>query len=74
MHMAAAIVASYSSTCEKCKAINFKVCAGADVTLKSLWATKICHGRLGFESPQPKNTQPGWESTRGVENRPFVLV
>lgn len=24
------------------------------------------------ESPQPKNTQPGWESTRGLENRPFV--
>lgn len=47
MHMAAAIVASYSSTCQKCKAINFKVCAGADVTLKSLWATEICHGRLG---------------------------
>lgn len=26
------------------------------------------------ESPQPKNTQPGWESTRGVENRPFVCA
>lgn len=50
------IIASLSSTCEKCKGLNFEVCVEAAVDSKIIIGYKNISWMSRVESPQSKNT------------------